>query len=120
MVLAGERDPDRLLFGARPFVGTRDHGRRPKPRRPGAQQAGPVAGGKFGGVGYSFCAAGPGEAWLIYAVPGPDVDPVMCGFLLRGGEYAHILAGERRVHFDADTGWPARSRSRRWTSSTAG
>jgi hypothetical protein len=65
----------------------------------------PQAGG-FGGVGYSFCAAGPGEAWLTYAVPGPELEPVMCGFLLRGGEYAHILAGERRVTFDAETGWP--------------
>ena len=62
--------------------------------------------GSFGGVGYSFCAAGPGEAWLVYAVPGPEVEPVTCGFLLRGGEYGHILAGERRLTFDPATGWP--------------
>ncbi|HEX4434380.1 MAG TPA: hypothetical protein VH012_06100 [Acidimicrobiales bacterium] len=60
----------------------------------------------FGGVGYSFCAAGPGEAWLTYAIPGPEVEPVACGFLLRDGTYGHILAGERRMTFDAQTGWP--------------
>jgi hypothetical protein len=62
--------------------------------------------GGFGGVGYSFCAARPGEAWLTYAIPGPEVEPVVCGFLLRGGVYGHILAGERRVTFDPHTGWP--------------
>jgi hypothetical protein len=62
--------------------------------------------GNFGGVGYSFCAAGPGEAWLTYAIPGPEAEPVVCGFLLRGDVYGHILAGERRMTFDADTGWP--------------
>jgi hypothetical protein len=64
------------------------------------------ASGGFGGVGYSFCAAGPRDAWLVYALPGPEVEPVTCGFLLRGGEYAHILAGERRVNFHPHTGWP--------------
>jgi hypothetical protein len=62
--------------------------------------------GTFGGVGYCFCAAGPGEAWLVYSVPGPDVEPVTCGFLLRGDEYGHILAGERRMTFNRATGWP--------------
>ena len=62
--------------------------------------------GSFGGVGYSFCVAGPGEAWLTYAIPGPEVEPIACGFLLRGGEYGRILAGERRVTFDRHTGWP--------------
>ncbi len=71
----------------------------------GKATAKPPAGG-FGGVGYSFCAAGPGDAWLTYSIPGPEVDPVTCGFLLRDGVYGHILAGERRVTFDADTGWP--------------
>ena len=49
---------------------------------------------------------GPGEAWLTYAIPGPEVEPIVCGFLLRDGEYGHILAGERRVTFDPHTGWP--------------
>jgi hypothetical protein len=59
-----------------------------------------------GGVGYSFGTAGPDDAWLVYSVPGLDDDPVSCGFLLRGGEYGHILAGGRKVAVDATTGWP--------------
>jgi len=62
--------------------------------------------GPVGGVGYSFCAAGPGDAWLVYAVPGPEAEPVTCGFLLRDGDYGHILGGERRIRFDPRTGWP--------------
>ncbi len=81
--------------------GPRPQGR-PKPRPSGS--ASPA--GNFGGVGYSFCAAGPGEAWLVYAVPGPHVEPVTCGFLLRDGGYGHILAGERTLTFDPGTGWP--------------
>jgi hypothetical protein len=94
-------------------VRDRSWGPRPlgRPRRRPADGAtagtGKGTGGEsFGGVGYSFCAAGPGEAWLIYAMPGPVAEPVSCGFLLRSGEYGHILAGERRVVFDAKTGWP--------------
>src|ERR1700728_1055968 len=34
-------------------------------RKPAGQRS---ASGSFGGVGYSFCAAGPGEAWLTYAI----------------------------------------------------
>jgi hypothetical protein len=86
--------------------GPRPQGR-PRRRRDGT----PSSAGSFGGVGYSFCAAGPGEAWLVYAVPGGagtrvGVDPVSCGFLLRGDVYGHILAGERRLTFDGATGWP--------------
>ena len=90
-------------WGPRPLG--RPKRRRESPAADGAA-AEKVGGGGFGGVGYSFCAAGPGEAWLIYAVPGPDAEPVSCGFLLRGGEYGHILAGERRVKFDPEMGWP--------------
>lgn len=100
MVLHGETIPidcysirDRS-WGPRPLG-------RPKPRGGERQTA-----SSFGGVGYSFCAAGPGEAWLTYALPGPEVEPVVCGFLLRDGEYGHILAGERRLTFDVRTGWP--------------
>jgi len=87
-------------------VRDRSWGPRPlgRPRR--ARDAPAARPATFGGVGYSFCAAGPGEAWLAYAVPGPEVEPVACGFLLRGGTYAHVLAGERRVQVDPDTGWP--------------
>ncbi len=97
MVLAGETVPIDCYS-----VRDRSWGPRPlgRPRRRASTA------GSFGGVGYSFCAAGPGEAWLVYAVPGPEAEPVSCGFLLRDGRYGHILAGERRVTFDAVTGWP--------------
>ena len=36
--------------------------------------------------------------------PAPRWSPISCGFLLRDGEYGHILAGERRVTFDAAHG----------------
>jgi hypothetical protein len=103
MALHGEEIPIDCYSVRDRSWGPRPQGR-PRPR--GAHSASPSQAGNFGGVGYSFCAAGPGEAWLIYAVPGPAVEPVMCGFLLRGDVYGHILAGERRVTFDADTGWP--------------
>jgi hypothetical protein len=77
---------------------------RPKRVSPPGEQRSSSSGP--GGVGYSFGVAGPGEAWLVYALPGPDTEPVVCGFLLRGGEYAHILGGERRVTYHPHTGWP--------------
>jgi hypothetical protein len=87
-------------------VRDRSWGPRPlgRPKRVSGEQRSTNRG--FGGVGYSFCAAGPGEAWLVYALPGPDEEPVVCGFLLRGGEYARILAGQRRLTYDPHTGWP--------------
>jgi hypothetical protein len=92
----------------------RDRSWGPRPRgRPkrakggvGSSRAGETGLGVFGGVGYSFCAARPGEAWLIYAIPGPEVEPVSCGFLLREDRYGHILAGQRKLTFDPGTGWP--------------
>jgi hypothetical protein len=107
MVLHGEEIPIDCYS-----VRDRSWGPRPLGRAKPRADATTTAAGKrpstsgFGGVGYSFCAAGPGEAWLTYAIPGPEVEPVSCGFLLRGGVYGHILAGERRVTFDAQTGWP--------------
>lgn len=107
MLLHGEEIPIDCYSVRDRSWGPRPQGR---PRRREASgrggAGGPSQAGNFGGVGYSFCAAGPDEAWLTYAVPGPEVEPVMCGFLLRAGEYGHILAGERRVTFDPDTGWP--------------
>jgi hypothetical protein len=105
MVLHGEVIPIDCYSVRDRSWGPRPLGRpRPKP----APAAGTAAeqSTSFGGVGYSFCAAGPGDAWLTYAIPGPEVEPVACGFLLRDGTYGHILAGERRMTFDAQTGWP--------------
>ncbi len=117
MVLHGEKIPIDCYSVRDRSWGPRPQGR-PKPKPHAAAESGAsgtaagagtgagAGAGSFGGVGYSFCAAGPGEAWLTYAVPGPEVEPISCGFLLRGGVYGHILAGERRVTFDAETGWP--------------
>jgi hypothetical protein len=103
VILRGEQMPiDCLSFRDRSW-GPRPMGR-PKHQRP----VGPASSSGFGGVGYSFSAASPTEAWLVYSSPGVDIDPVNCGFLLRAGEYGHILAGERRVQFDRVTGWPTR------------
>lgn len=102
MVLHGEPVPiDCYSFRDRSW-GPRPLGR-PRPKATGD---GLPDHPSFGGVGYSFCAAAPGEAWLVYALPGPVPEPVSCGFLLRGGTYGHVLAGERRLEFDPHTGWP--------------
>ena len=119
MVLRGETVPIDCYS-----VRDRSWGPRPlgRPRARTSQAAGSTeaTAGTFGGVGYSFCASGPGEAWLTYAVPGPEAEPVSCGFLLRGGAYGHILAGERRVTFDAATGWPLTFAIEAVDESTAG
>ncbi len=107
MVLRGEEIPIDCYSVRDRSWGPRPQGRpRPRPRPPTRTDQGPSPAGAFGGVGYSFGVAGPGEAWLAYAIPGPEVEPVVCGFLLRGGAYGHIVAGERRLTFDAGTGWP--------------
>jgi hypothetical protein len=61
-----------------------------------------------GGIGYSFATASPEDAFLVYSVPTPDDDPVVCGYLIRGGEYAHVLSGRRLVAVDPSTGWITR------------
>jgi hypothetical protein len=103
MVLHGERIPvDCLSFRDRSW-GPRPMGRpKVRPDRP----AGPAP--SFGGVGYSFGAATPEDAWLTYSAPGLDADPVSCGFLLRAGHYGHILGGQRHITVDGTTGWPLR------------
>ncbi len=103
MVLRGERVSIDCFSVRDRSWGPRPQGR-PKPtRQPGGT---PTRAGGFGGVGYSFGVAGPGDAWLVYSMPGPEVEPVVCGFLLRGGDYGHILAGERRLTFEPGSGWP--------------
>ncbi len=72
--------------------------------RDGDPAARPTSVLRAGGIGYSFGVAGPRDAWLVYSVPRVDDDPVVCGFLLRAGEYAHILRGERRLRVDTDDG----------------
>jgi hypothetical protein len=58
------------------------------------------------GVGYSYGTASPTEAFLVFTVPTSVDDKVVCGYLLRDGEYAHIVSGAREVRVDPDYGWP--------------
>jgi hypothetical protein len=101
MVLHGERLAVDCYATRDRSWGPRPMGR-PKKERP----ASPEALTRFGGIGYAFGTAGPGDAWLVYSVPGPESDPLSCGFLLRGGVYGHLLAGERRLTVDPQMGWP--------------
>jgi len=86
---------------------TRDRSWGPRPAGPPKKRGdGSAPLTRFGGIGYCFGAAGPSDAWLVYSTPGTDGDRVSCGFLLRGGRYGHVLAGERHLRFDPGTGWP--------------
>lgn len=101
IVLEGERIPiDCLSFRDRSW-GPRPMGRR-KPRPKADLETSTL----FGGVGYSFGASNPENAWLVYSVPGLQSDDVVCGFLLQEGHYGHILAGARELECDPRTGWP--------------
>ena len=79
MVLQGEEIPIDCYSVRDRSWGPRPMGR-PKPRNDSPERVSSAThstrsrsdAGSFGGVGYSFCAAGPGEAWLIYAIPGPE------------------------------------------------
>ena len=104
MVLHGERIAIDCLAGRDRSWGPRPQGR-PK-RKPTSGVDTAHTGG--GGVGYSFGTASGDDAFLTYSIPGVDDDPVVCGFLTRGGVYAHILSGHRDVLVDPDTGWPRR------------
>ncbi len=103
MVLHGERIPIDCYSVRDRSWGPRPAGRR-RPRPADDTRPQPV----FGGVGYSFGTEGPADAWLTYSAPTEDDDPVVCGFLLRDGEYGHFLTGRRHVDVDPGTGWPIR------------
>src|SRR5882724_1660332 len=61
-----------------------------------------------GGVGYSYATASPKNGFLVYSIPEPAADPITCGYLIRDGEYAHVLSGSRRVELDPKSGWVSR------------
>ena len=73
---------------------------RPRPKPADAPKRPPV------GIGYCFGTANEKEAWLTYSCPSLDGDPVVCGFLLRDGVYAHILSGTRSMTVNSKEGWP--------------
>jgi hypothetical protein len=61
------------------------------------------------GVGYPFATADEKNAWLLYSRPtvvdGRASDELSTGFLLRDGEYAHLVEGRRRTWLDPTTRW---------------
>jgi hypothetical protein len=102
-----------VLHGERITVdcfATRDRSWGPRPQGPPSKRkpsdAQLLAG--IGGIGYSFGTASPSSSFLVYTVPTATDDPVVCGYLLCDGAYAHILGGTRRVELDPEHGWPAR------------
>ena len=97
----------------------RSWGPRPGPRKPGSPRStprtdpDPVAAARpphtpFG-VGYVFGTESSDEMFLAYTLPciydGEARDMVTTGYLVRDGRYGLLVSGERRAHFDADTGW---------------
>jgi hypothetical protein len=82
-------------------LSVRDRSWGPRPRGPGK--------GKVG-VGYSFGTASSDDAFLAYTVPMVGSDDVSTGYLIRGGEYAHLVEGRRVVEFDPDNRWITRIR----------
>lgn len=101
MVLRGERMTIDCLSTRDRSWGPRPMGRPNRKRHESSEVL-----TRFGGIGYSFGAASDTDAWLVYSNPGLDDDSVSCGFLLRDGQYGHILAGERFLKVDPRMGWP--------------
>jgi hypothetical protein len=101
VVLRGERIPVDCYSVRDRSWGPRPMGRPRKPAPDGATKRRAP-----GGIGYSFGVAGPRDAWLVYSLPQLERDRVLCGFLLRDGEYAHILTGDRSIEVDPATSWP--------------
>ena len=98
---------------------TRDRSWGPRPQgRPRKRPPRDSAIGGVGGIGYSFGTASPGDSFLVYSVPGTDDDPVVCGYLLRDGRYAHVTLGrtparDRPPHRLADARRDRRGRRHR-------
>jgi hypothetical protein len=86
--------------------------RKPKPTREGleARQSSPRRPPE--GVGYPFGTASERDGWLLYTRPtivdGTPSDELSTGFLLRDGEYGHLVEGRRRTWLDPDTKWITR------------
>ena len=117
VVLRGERIPidcysvrDRS-WGPRPMGRPR---RRPGERRPTTQHIAPVVSAT------RSVSPGHRDAWLVYSVPHVDDDPVVCGFLLRAGEYAHILPAARAGSASTRDGLAGRDGDRRRSTTPAG
>jgi hypothetical protein len=61
------------------------------------------------GVGYPFATASETEGWLLYTRPtivdGVASDVLSTGYLLRDGEYSHLVEGRRRTWLDPSNLW---------------
>ncbi len=61
------------------------------------------------GVGYPFATADEQNGWLLYTRPtvvdGAASDELSTGYLLRDGEYAHLVSGCRRIWLDPSSRW---------------
>jgi hypothetical protein len=103
MVLNGERIPVDCYAVRDRSWGPRPQGR-PKRRAP----AGVGVQTGAAGVGYCHGTASPDNAFLVYSIPTVADDPVVCGYLIRDGAYAHVLSGRRAVTVHPETGWVTR------------
>jgi hypothetical protein len=83
---------------------------KPTPEELEARQAAPRRPPE--GVGYPFGTASERDGWLLYTRPtivdGTPSDELSTGFLLRDGEYGHLVEGRRRTWLDPDTKWITR------------
>ncbi|HEY8545890.1 MAG TPA: hypothetical protein VIL36_12610, partial [Acidimicrobiales bacterium] len=121
VVLHGERlEVDCLSVRDRSW-GPRPQGpdpRKPKPKPTGGADGAGGADGTPGtqrpsrppeGVGYPFGTADGRNGWLLYTRPtvvdGVATDELSTGYLLRDGEYGHLVAGRRRTWLDPETRW---------------
>ncbi|HEU4429655.1 MAG TPA: hypothetical protein VFT98_12920 [Myxococcota bacterium] len=63
---------------------------------------------------YCYAIAGAAESFLAVSFASPglggrgDVQPIVAGFLVRGGEKAALVAGTRTITRDGASPWPAR------------
>ncbi|HVX16525.1 MAG TPA: hypothetical protein VHA73_00705 [Acidimicrobiales bacterium] len=107
ITLQGEQIGVDCLAGRDRSWGPRPMG--PDPRKPPAERKPRSTTRAPEGVGYPFAAASPDDAWLLYTRPtvvdGVPSDELATGYLLRGGEYAHLVSGRRRTWLDPQMKW---------------
>jgi hypothetical protein len=107
IVLHGETIAVDCVSGRDRSWGPRPMGPDPRKQRDAAQDAPrPPRRLPTTGVGYVFASASESESFVVYTQPHVDgSDLVTAGYLLRGGEYAPLASGHRRVEFDRDARW---------------
>ena len=80
-----------------------------KPRPPKETGVAPKPRRAPEGVGYPFATADERNGWLLYTRPtvvdDRPSDELSTGYLLRDGEYGHLVSGHRRTWLDPRTRW---------------